>query len=103
MDQLSSMASSLLYWFFSSAKLPMVFYLGQDTGGWPEGLTAMAASRDREGQAPCQKVTLHEHCWHRLQTPQLIWDVLLVTWRNAFPTGRKPFNGSSKSRECLLI
>lgn len=60
-------------------------------------------SRDREGPAPSQEIMLFEHCWQRLQTPQLISDVLLVAWRTAFPSRKKLFPATGKGRDCLLI
>lgn len=54
-------------------------------------------------QAPCQEVMLFEHCWQRLQTPQLISDVLLVTWKAAFPSRKELFPGTRKGKDYLLI
>lgn len=50
---------------------------------------------------PCQEVMLFEHCWQRLQTPLLISDVLLVTWKAAFPSRKELFPGTRKGRGYL--
>lgn len=45
---------------------------------------------------------LLEHCWQRLQTPQLISDLLLVTWKAVFPSKKELFPGTRKGRHYLL-